>query len=331
MRLSVGLATTLDSPEHARIAEDLGYQRAWFYDTPQQSPDVWMCLALAAQRTQRIGLGPGVLVPSLRHPMVNATATAALARLAPGRVAVGFGTGFSARRAMGQPKPIPWAYMVRYIGVFRSLLRGEVVEWEGGAMRMLATDPSGSQQPLEVPVYVGALGPKGLQIAHELADGLFVTGEVPDLEGFADVACLVWGTVLNQDEAPTAERVRRAVGPGLVLAMHGAHVAGRVDVIERLPGGREWLEVIRRGPAEHQHLTVHEGHCLYLNQADSAAWDAGAHDLVPSLTLTGSPDVIRRKVEEYAAMGVTELVYQPVGDIPQELQAMYSACASIAD
>ena len=50
----------------------LVYQRAWFYDTPQQSPDVWMMLALAAQRTERIGLGPGVLVPSLRHPMVNA-------------------------------------------------------------------------------------------------------------------------------------------------------------------------------------------------------------------------------------------------------------------
>ena len=79
------------------------------FTTAQQSPDVWMMLALAATRTERIGLGPGVLVPSLRHPMVNASGAAALSALAPGRVAVAFGTGFSGARAMGanlmDPRP----------------------------------------------------------------------------------------------------------------------------------------------------------------------------------------------------------------------------------
>jgi 5,10-methylenetetrahydromethanopterin reductase len=83
MDISCATPTTLDSPEHVAIAEELGYKRAWFYDTPQQSPDVWMMLALTAQRTERIGLGPGVLVPSLRHPVVNAAATAALEAMAP--------------------------------------------------------------------------------------------------------------------------------------------------------------------------------------------------------------------------------------------------------
>lgn len=101
MKIAAAFATTLESPEHARIAEDLGYSRAWFYDTPQQSPDVWMALALAAERTSTIGLGPGVLVPTLHHPMVNAAGAAALASLAPNRVAVAFGTGYTGRRAMG--------------------------------------------------------------------------------------------------------------------------------------------------------------------------------------------------------------------------------------
>lgn len=57
----------MGSAEHVKIAEDLGYHRAWLYDTPQQSPDVWMILALAAAKTERISLGPGVLIPSLRH------------------------------------------------------------------------------------------------------------------------------------------------------------------------------------------------------------------------------------------------------------------------
>src|SRR5438034_10410604 len=128
MDISCATPTTLDSPEHVAIAEELGYKRAWFYDTPQQSPDVWMMLALAAQRTESIGLGPGVLVPSLRHPMVNAAATRMLQGLAPGRVAVAFGTGFTGRAAMGLP-PLTWSFMGRYITAYRGLLRGEVVEW----------------------------------------------------------------------------------------------------------------------------------------------------------------------------------------------------------
>jgi len=101
MHVSCAFPTTMSSPDDIRIAEEIGYERAWLYDTPQQSPDVWMALALAAERTTRIGLGPGVLVPNLRHPMTNAAATATLAGLAPGRVAVSFGTGFTGRRAMG--------------------------------------------------------------------------------------------------------------------------------------------------------------------------------------------------------------------------------------
>src|SRR3954471_15651581 len=114
MQISCAFPTTLDSHEDIALAEELGYERAWLYDTPQQSPDVWMTLALAAERTERIGIGPGVLVPTLRHPMVNAAGTAALAAMAPGRVAISFGTGFTGRRAMGYGA-IPWSYMRAYI------------------------------------------------------------------------------------------------------------------------------------------------------------------------------------------------------------------------
>src|SRR5258708_12514385 len=69
--ISVAFATTLDTPAHVELAEQLGFVRAWLYDTPQQSPDVWICLALAAQRPRSIGLGPRLLVPTLRHPIVT--------------------------------------------------------------------------------------------------------------------------------------------------------------------------------------------------------------------------------------------------------------------
>src|SRR2546421_12887045 len=98
MKLSCVFAPLMDTPDDIAIAERLGFERAWIFDTPHQSPEVFMTLCRAAERTDRIGLGPGVLVPSLRHPMVAAAATATLATLAPGRVAVAFGTGFTGRR-----------------------------------------------------------------------------------------------------------------------------------------------------------------------------------------------------------------------------------------
>jgi hypothetical protein len=56
-----------DTPDHIALAERLGYRRAWVYDTPALQLDVWMTLARAAERTRRIELGPGVLIPSLRR------------------------------------------------------------------------------------------------------------------------------------------------------------------------------------------------------------------------------------------------------------------------
>ena len=88
MELSCAFATSLDTPAHIELAESLGYRRAWCYDSPGLYPDVWMVLALAAARTSTIALGPGVLVPSLRHPMTNAAAIAGLSAMAPGRVVV---------------------------------------------------------------------------------------------------------------------------------------------------------------------------------------------------------------------------------------------------
>jgi 5,10-methylenetetrahydromethanopterin reductase len=67
MKLSCVFAPTMQTPDHIAAAEKLGYGRAWTFDTPQQSPDVFMTLTRAAERTTEIGLGPGVLVPSLRH------------------------------------------------------------------------------------------------------------------------------------------------------------------------------------------------------------------------------------------------------------------------
>lgn len=327
MEISCAFPTTLDSPANVALAEELGYERAWLYDTPQQSPDVWMALALAAERTERIALGPGVLVPSLRHPMVNAAATAALEALAPERVAVAFGTGFSGRRAMGY-RAIPWSYVEAYIRAYRGLLRGETIEWEGARMRMLHPPGHAAPRPVEVPVTVAALGPKGCAVARELGDGLFVTLSLPEFaKEFSRVSYLFWGTVLDDDEDPHSERARMAGGPGLALAYHGAYEFN--TPLAELPGGAQWQAVVERTPPSDRHLAVHEQHCVGLNQADRAAWDAGGHTMLEQATLSGTAAQIGARLGDLASAGVTELVYQPCGpDIRRELEMFIATAKS---
>src|ERR1044072_727868 len=201
MEISCAFPTAIDTPDHIVLAEELGYDRAWLYDTPQQSTDVWVTLALAAERTERIGLGPGGLVPSLRHPMVHAAASGNLVALAPGRVVVAFGTGFTGRRAMGY-RAIPWKFMEAYIRAYRGLLRGETIEWERARMRMLHPHRHAAPRPVDVPISIAALGPKGAAVARELGDALYITLALPEFATeLSWVSNLCWGTIRDEGEA----------------------------------------------------------------------------------------------------------------------------------
>ena len=127
------------------VAESLGYERVWLYDSPVLYGDVWVHLARIADATTRIGLGPAVLVPNLRHPVTQAAAIATVAALAPGRLAVAIGTGFTARMAMGQ-RPLTWADTRTYIAQVRGLLDGESMVVDGkvvtAAARVSGADPT---------------------------------------------------------------------------------------------------------------------------------------------------------------------------------------------
>ena len=324
MKISAQFATSLHSPAHIAVAEQLGYDRAWLFDTPHESPDVWMMLALAANRTATIGLGPGVLVPTLRHPMVNASATAALAALAPGRVAVAFGTGFAGARALGAA-PATWSYVRDYVRAFRGLLSGARVEWQGTRIQMMHPDGYAPERPIDIPILISALGPKGLEVAAELADGLFtVSGETRYAAQFSWAALGVHGTVLADDEALDSLHVQAAAGPGNALAYHAAYEFG--GDVSALPGGDVWLDTINQRPPQDRHLAVHDQHLVALNDADTAAWAAGSWNAIRQTTLTGTAEEVGRRVGELAAEGITEIIYQPTGpDISGELEAFLAA------
>ncbi len=93
----------IDEMDFYPHVEALGYDSAWVTDSQMLFSDCYAVLALAAQRTSRLRLGPGVAICGTRIPPVHVAAMASLNRLAPGRVHLGMGTGNTALRSMGQP------------------------------------------------------------------------------------------------------------------------------------------------------------------------------------------------------------------------------------
>jgi 5,10-methylenetetrahydromethanopterin reductase len=324
--ISCAFATSSDSPALVELAEALGYKRAWLYDSPALVTDVWMVLSRCAERTSRIGLGPGVLVPSLRHPMVNAAAIAELVHQAPGRVAVAIGTGFTGRLTLGK-RPMPWRQVAEYVRCLKALLAGETTEWEGARVRMLQLPGFGAQRPIDVPILIGADGPKGLAVAAELGDGVFsATLPQPDAVAVVDWrALLSFGTVLGNGEDLTSPRVIDAAGPATVVLYHATYERGGAAAVDALPGGWAWRQAIEAYPENERHLAIHAGHLIEANPREKPH----VGDLIPlasSMMLIGTAKEVSEKIAGLAAHGVTEVVYQPAGsDVERELRTFASA------
>lgn len=318
MEISCAFPPGPDVLDHIQVAESLGYTRAWLYDSPALYPDVWVTLARAAERTERIGLGTAVLIPSLRHVLTTAAAIATVENLAPGRVSAAIGTGFTGRRMLGQ-KPLAWARVERYIRQLRALLAGEAVEVEGAMVQLGHPPGYAPERPLATPLVVAANGPKGLKVAHELGDGVMCVG-APQA-GFEWCSMLAFGTVLDDDEDLSSTRVFEAIGPGIAVIYHGSYEASPASV-DGLPGGAAWREEIERVPQPLRHLQVHADHLVSVTELDR-------RHITPELaatTITGSPDQVRRRLGELQEGGLTELLYAPMGpDVSRELRAMAKA------
>jgi 5,10-methylenetetrahydromethanopterin reductase len=245
LRLSVALPPSARIAEHARAAEDAGCARLWLFDSPAVYGDIWIAAARAADATSELGIATGVAVPSLRHPMVTAAAIATIEDAAPGRLTCAFGTGFTARRALGQ-KPLAWARVADFVRTLRALLNGEVVEIDGMPCQMLHMPGWAPERPLRTPLWVAPSGPKGMAVADEVsADGVLLSQPpTAPLQGPRPAAMIVSGTVLGPGEDHHDARVIEAAGPWYAAMWHAVYEAAP-DFVTELPGGEVWLDGLR--------------------------------------------------------------------------------------
>jgi 5,10-methylenetetrahydromethanopterin reductase len=320
MDVSCSLPPGPDALDQIRLAESLGYRRAWLNDSPALYWDVWMTLAMAARETERIDLGVSVVVPSLRHVLVTASAVATLEHIAPGRAAVIVGTGFTGRCMLGQ-RPLSWSSVAQYVRALRALLQGDAVEVDGKLIQMRHLEGWAPPRPIPTPILIAANGPKGVAVAHELGDGVMAMG-VPQT-GFEWSVFGTAGTVLEAGEDLSSPRVFDALGPAIALAYHFTYEMAPTAV-DALPGGQAWRMELEREPVESRHLALHDGHGVAPNERELPH----LRPEVAAQTLTGSAQAIQARVDELAEAGVTELVYAPMGaDVERELRAMAEAVA----
>ena len=312
--------------------EALGYDSVWVADSQLLFSDCYAVLALAAQQTRRIRLGPGTAICATRIPPVQAAAVATLNRLAPGRIFLGIGTGNTALRSMGQ-RPMRIAEFDAYLKVLAALLRGETVDYAHNGrprpIRLLMHEFAYMNLEPKIPLYVSGFGPRAMALAGEHGDGLVFaipprgvsvaealahvrqgasrTGR--DLAGFANCA-LTNVAVLEPGEAPDSDRVKAMVGPNVMASvyyfydeMHEKGIAPP-EFLARI--WDRYCALVEQTPPEHRHLRTHEFHYTRLHPGEAELIDA---QLIRDTCLVGTPDELVERIRQLDGDGLQELIF----------------------
>jgi F420-dependent oxidoreductase-like protein len=185
MRLGLMLgywgAEPRDPTELALEAERLGYDSVWTaeaYGSDVVSPLCWI-----GARTSRIKLGTGIMQISARTPSCVAMTAATIDHLSGGRLMLGLGVSGPqvVEGWYGQPFPQPLARTREYVEVIRTILRREGPATHDGKHHPLPYPGGlGLGKPLkltvhprraDVPILLGAEGPRNVALAAEIGDG----------------------------------------------------------------------------------------------------------------------------------------------------------------
>jgi 5,10-methylenetetrahydromethanopterin reductase len=295
MKFDVGLMNNQPVAEvvrQAQLAESLGYDTVWITDSHLVCRELWVTLAACALGTTRIKLGPGVTVPHTRHWSVTASAIATLAEMAPGRIVLGIGTGGSSAETMGVSvqRAARIATLETMTPAIRALLAGGTARLDSGVDSRLAWLDGAPR----VPLFVAGSGPKMLEAAGRLGDGVIMyAGTDPAIlrAGIEHVARSAGTQGRRPADRPVLLWVPTAVDADGARARD--HVRGRVASAMRHPlpvalGPEDDAAVrqLRAAYDSYQHATAASRH----------------RELVPDrfvdmMALAGTPDEVRAQVK----------------------------------
>ena len=295
-------------------AEDGGFKYGWIFDSHVLWKEPYPLLTLMANATRKMRLGPCVTNPAVRDLTVTASLFATLNLISGGRMELGIGRGDSSRRVLGK-KPVTPAELERAVATFRELTAGQEVQYEGQATRLSWAKGS-------PPVWIAGYGPKVLNMAGRVADGVILQFADPDLIawclGFVrqgakeagrdpkSVEIMAAAPVWVSDDLATARQKVRWF-PALV----SNHV---VDLISRykpedLPATLTSYVQKRAGYDYQHHAEVGSDNASFVSD-----------EVVDRFCLVGPVGAHRQKLKKLEKAGVTQFnIYLMCGDEEQTL------------
>ncbi len=170
--------------QQVRDLEASGYSHMWITDSSLHARYVYSYLTLAAINSERLQLGTGVTHPYTRHPAISANAIATIDEISQGRAMFGIGAGDRPTGEMGY-RPATLKVMREMVGATRQLLSGEKLTQAYSAFELADAEIHYKFRE-RIPIYMAASGPRMLQLAGELADGIIVqVGVFPEAVRYA--------------------------------------------------------------------------------------------------------------------------------------------------
>lgn len=308
-------------------AEQLGYDFCWVWDSPMIRSNVWALLALVADRTSRIAVGPGVAVPALSMAPVTANAIATINAIAPGRTFLGLGTGNTAMRAMGQ-LPMRIAAFESHLRVIRALLSGETVNYEANgisediAFQSLDLGHINLDDP--IPIHVSGFGPLAQALAGEYGEALITGiprgGSIPDalanvkigadrsgrsMDNF-EIYALVNLLLLRPGETLQSRRVLEEIGSSVMVNIHFMYDRYReVGAVPPLPSESIWAEYVAFREERDAGRSFTEAHHSHYGHLDPAEARFVTPEIIRAFCIAGQPGDIVEQLTELENQGLT--------------------------
>ncbi|MFQ5914435.1 MAG: LLM class flavin-dependent oxidoreductase [Nitrospinota bacterium] len=319
----------------AQAAERNGFQRVWLAES-YHARGVFSTLSAVAHHTQSIGLGSGIVSPFSRHPGILAMEAAALDELSGGRFTLGLGTAYAqlSKHQVKDPKPI--AALREAIEMVRLVIRGEE---QGGSERVFMLGRAGERRTYsgkvftfggsgvsiefdpvrrDLPIFVGSMGPRTLQMAAEVADGILLNFFLTPAF-LKDAMNYIRKGAEKGGKDPNALDIRSYLIVSVDKDRAAAKKAARSLVAYYCAKeGSEQRRYDFAGIGEEERLEVRDRVRRHFAEGEAEKGEACIPDAwVDNLTVSGTPEEVSEKLDRFAEEGLTSpACYHVLGPDP---------------
>ena len=295
---------------YVQLAEDNAFDHVWITDH-YNNRNVYSMLTLLALRTRTIKLGPGVTNPYHINPALTASAIGTINEISGGRAVLGIGAGDKVtfdRIGIAWEKPL--ARMREAVEIIRQLHAGKSVTYDGKVFKF-----NGARLGFKtgsIPIYIGAQGPKMLQLAAEIGDGVLINASHPkdfeEAKGNIDAGLNKAGK--SRDAFDTVAYASMSVDKNRDNARNAARI-----VVAFIVAGSPDVVLQRHGLSDEAVNKVRDALNAAFTKGDwPGVAKAVTDEMIDIFSISGTPDDVIERINELSKAGVTQVVAgSPIG------------------